>query len=96
MGAWPEKVVGTQADMSVGWILNFLLSFAARPPVGETPPAANPLQSEDFIRECVRTEAISAKRRREGEAEEAEQRDSSLTPALSGKLGSETATRKGS
>ena len=69
------KLVGTQSDASSGRILDYLLSLAAQPPLGDTLPAANFFQSGASFRECAKAEDSSAKRQREEGVEEAVQQE---------------------
>ena len=51
LGAWPVKMLGTQSDLSLAWIVNYLFSFAAQIPVAPDSPLVVPGPDSSEARE---------------------------------------------
>ena len=60
--AWAVRMLGTQADVSLAWRTDYFRTFAAQPPMEQSPP--RPLSSDD------RLAASEKAKRRRGDIEE--------------------------
>ena len=61
IGAWPTRMLGTQAAICLGWVASYLVSSATQDPMG---PEISPIEPPSFPDSCPR-DGPNMKRRRE-------------------------------